>query len=778
VIVGEDGALRTRHRHAWIAYLGAVVALLGAYLAPVPEVVRTGLLGVAGIGAVVLTAAVVRRRRPRPARTWSLVPVCAGLFLVGGALRPWADGQPGLLAFAPDVFSLGGYLTFAIALGRMARAAGGLRREVVYDVLLAALTASAAAVQFLVLPVLELPGRSVPMSVVAAAYPLVDVVIVVMVLDLLLTAPRVVAHRWLGGAVACLLVGDVGYAVLGLQGLYVVPSAFDAPYLIAYFLLAVAVLHLPDPEETPATPVVSSFDAWSPARLVILGASSVGAAALVAIRSEGGWGGGGWGDRFTAFGLLCVLLGLVVARALTAVNGHAAAKAVLEHRATHDALTDLLGRDEFERRVDEELVRGHATGRRASAAAHLLFVDLDGFKLVNDTYGHVVGDELLCAVADRLLRLAPTRAVIGRLAGDEFVVAVAGESETAVDLARQLLGGLRTPVRLPVGEVGVSASIGIAEVTTTMAAALREADAAMYRAKSLGRNQFVVWDDSLRNEIGDEVEFELDLRGAVAEHSLEVHYQAIVSIASGAPRGVEALLRWTHPLHGPISPVEFVPVLEETGLIVDVGRFVLDTALGELRNWRDAGVVGDDFVVSVNVSPRQLLDPYFAETVRELLATHGVDGTSLLLEITESSMLQHDEQTLALLNSLRALGAGLAVDDFGTGYSALSYLRSFPVSRVKVDRSFVAGVGDHVGDEAVVRAVVAVSEALDLAVTAEGVETEQQRAVLQRLGVGHGQGWLWHKAQDSVRTAAYLSGFPVAHSVGPADRAPVQSTRG
>jgi diguanylate cyclase len=202
-------------------------------------------------------------------------------------------------------------------------------------------------------------------------------------------------------------------------------------------------------------------------------------------------------------------------------------------------------------------------------------------------------------------------------------------------------------------------------------------------------------------------------------------------------------------------------VLEETGLIVDVGRFVLDTSLAELRRWRDRGVVGSDFVVSVNVSPRQLLDPAFADVVAELLRVHGVDGSSLLLEITESSMLQHDGQTLDLLNALRAQGVGLAVDDFGTGYSALSYLRSLPVTRVKIDRSFVAGVGQHVGDEAVVRAVVAVSEALGLSVTAEGVETEEQREVLQRLGVGHGQGWLWHKAQNSASTADYLAGFPV-----------------
>jgi len=743
VSAGAVSGLRTAHRHAWIAHLATAVALVAVYLSPVPDVVRTGLLGLVGIGAVVVMAVVVRRRRTGPPFSWSLIPACAALFLVGGALRPWADQQIGVLQFCPDLFSLAGYVMFAVALGRMARAAGGLRREVVFDVLLATLTASAAAVQFLVLPVLDLPGQPVVMSALAGAYPLVDVVVVVLVLDLLLTAPGVVAHRWFGGAVACLLVGDLGYAVLGLQGIYVAPSTYDAPYLVGYFLIAVAVLHLPRQEQlVPRT----SFDAWSPVRLTVLCLSLAGAAFLASIRT-----GQGPTGQVVAFAVLCLMIGLLVARAVGAVNGQAAARAVLEHRATHDPLTDLLGRDEFERRVDID-----------PSGTTLLFVDLDGFKRVNDVYGHVAGDALLRVVADRLRRTVPASALVGRLAGDEFVLAV--PSDGAAELPGKLLHVLRAPARLPGGpggEVSLSASIGVAEVGSTMAVALREADSALSRAKAQGGDQAVVWDEALRREIGDEVEFELDLRTAVAERTLEVHFQAITSVATGAPRGVEALLRWIHPLHGPISPVAFVPVLEETGLIVDVGRFVLDTSLTELGRWRDLGVVGSDFVVSVNVSPRQLVDPAFADVVAELLRAHGVDGSSLLLEITESSMLQHDGQTLDLLNALRAQGVGLAVDDFGTGYSALSYLRSLPVTRVKIDRSFVAGVGQHVGDEAVVRAVVAVSEALGLSVTAEGVETEEQREVLQRLGVGHGQGWLWHKAQNSASTADYLARFPV-----------------
>jgi diguanylate cyclase (GGDEF)-like protein len=724
--------------------LGAVV-LTVVYLLPLPDAVRSTGMSVFGVSALVVSAVVVRRRRPGPAWSWSLVPVCAGLFLLGSALRPWANGRAGLAAFAPDPFSLAGYALLVVVLARMARAVGGLRREVVVDVLVASLAGAAAAVQFLVLPVLEVPGRSVVWSVLAGVYPLFDVVLVVLALDLIMSAPGVVAHRWLCGAVACLLVGDVGYAVMTRLGRSAPPTAFDAPFLVAYFLLVVAVLHLPRPGAAPVAPA-PTYDAWSAPRLVVLCVSLLGAAFLASVRTDQGLVG-----QVAAFTLLCVMIGLVLVRAVAAVNGQAAARAVLEHRATHDALTDLPGRDEFERRVT-----ALTAGSRGSGGHVVLFVDLDGFKRVNDTHGHVVGDLLLQEVSTRLRTVAPEGSVTARLAGDEFVLAVPGPEAAAVRCARDLLDALRRPVRLPVGDVLVSASVGVAPVLTTLSVALREADLAMYRAKSEGRNRFVLWDDALRRAVGDEVEFELDLRCAVAEQTLEVHYQAIVSIATGVPRGVEALLRWNHPLHGPISPAVFVPVLEETGLVLEVGQWVLDTALADLAGWRDAGVVGEDFLLSVNVSPRQLLEEEFADTVRDRLAAHGVAGTALLLEITESSMLEKDDRTLHLLDRLRGLGVGLAVDDFGTGYSALSYLRSFPVTRVKVDRSFVSGLGRDGTDAAVVRAVVAVSEALGLAVTAEGVETEEQRAVLAGLGVGHGQGWLWHRAESAGDVARHL----------------------
>jgi len=268
----------------------------------------------------------------------------------------------------------------------------------------------------------------------------------------------------------------------------------------------------------------------------------------------------------------------------------------------------------------------------------------------------------------------------------------------------------------------------------------------MYQAKRAGRHQWLLYDATMRSDRGAAIELELELRHAVDEGGLDLAYQLIVDIDDTRPVGTEALLRWERPLAGAVSPVVFVPILEETGLIEGVGLWALQRALRQLARWRREELVDEAFTMSVNVAPRQLLDPRFTERVAGLLRETGVDGTSLVLEITESAMLTEADAATVNLAGLRALGVGLAVDDFGTGYSALSYLRTLPVTRVKIDRSFVSQLGESRNDEALVRAVVAVSQALGLGVTAEGIETPAQHEVLRRLGVGHGQGWLWARA--------------------------------
>ncbi|WP_432493957.1 putative bifunctional diguanylate cyclase/phosphodiesterase [Kineococcus gypseus] len=733
---------------------GRVGALAAAccvllYPLPLPGGVRAALMLAVGALSVACQLIGVRVHRPAPRAAWRLMPWMAGLFLLGAVARPWSAGAGGAGAHLADAFTLSGYLVLGVALTRLVRAHGGLRREVVCDVGIVAAAGALAAARFLVEPTTSVPGRDALTSVLAGTYPLIDVVLLALAVDLVLSGPRHRSHRLLTAATAALLTGDLLYAVYGVQGVLVPPDPVNVPFLLAYLLIALATL---DPSQATGGGRAGAepLDAWSLRRLPLLAAALAALTALVALPA-----GDGRLQVATALAL-AVALCLLVLRAVSAVNGQARARAVLQHRASHDPLTGLPNRQELERLLEQRLAAPPA----APVRTWLLYVDLDGFKRVNDTWGHSGGDELLRAVADQLrevVREVPSRAVVARLSGDEFVILADGDAAGAEDLAQRVLHAVERPAHLSVAEVVLSASVGVAEAHTSAAATLRDADTAMYRAKNRGRAQWAVFDESMRTALGGEIELELALRYAVDEGALTVAYQAIVDLPAHRPVGVEALLRWERPLLGPVSPVDFVPVLEDSGLIVPVGRFVLRTAVHQLARWREAGLVDAAFVMSVNVSPRQLLHPSFPGAVEEVLAETGVEGASLTLEITESSVLSNDPSTTEVLQRLRRLGVGLAVDDFGTGYSALSYLRAFPVTAVKVDRSFVSGLDGSAGDAAVVRAVVGVARALGLHVTAEGVETPVQSRVLADLGVERGQGWLWHRAGAPDDVAALLA---------------------
>ncbi|NAZ87465.1 EAL domain-containing protein [Kineococcus sp. T90] len=744
------------------------------YLLPLPEAARTALLVAVALVSITCLVVGVRAHRPVPRSPWVFLPCVAVLFLGGTAVRPWGAEHGGAARYLEDAFLLPGYLLLAAALVRLVRAHGGLRREVLCDVGVVAAAGALAAARFLVVPAAELPGRDALTSVLAATYPLIDVLLLTLGVDLVLSGPRRRSHQLLTAALVALLVGDLLYAAYGVEGVLVPPEPANAPFLGAYVLVALAAVHPSQaPVAVPPAPAPAPLDAWSLRRLPLLGVALVAVTLLVAVPVPGG----GLALRVTTGLALAVVLGLLVVRAVSAVDGQARARAVLQHRANHDALTGLPNRQEVERLLSERLAAPAPPG----AATWLLYVDLDGFKRVNDTWGHSCGDELLRAVGARLRAAAPPPAVVGRLSGDEFVVLATTSAAAARELAQRVLGVVERPVPLRAAEVVVTGSVGVAEARGTADQTLRDADTAMYRAKRRGRAQWAVFDDSMRTAVDSEIELELDLRRAVEREELRVAYQAVVDLPAGTPAGVEALLRWERPGAGPVSPAVFVPVLEDSGLIVPVGRWVLRTAVRQLARWRAQGLAGPSFVMSVNVSPRQLLHPAFPGAVEELLREEGVDGAGLTLEITESSMLTSDAATTAVLERLRALGVALAVDDFGTGYSALSYLRALPVTAVKVDRSFVSGLHGSTGDEAVVRAVVAVGRALGLRVTAEGVETPEQARLLAELGVALGQGWLWHRAGPPGEVARLLRGEPTPLPPAPApagDGGGVSSPRG
>jgi diguanylate cyclase (GGDEF)-like protein/PAS domain S-box-containing protein len=419
-------------------------------------------------------------------------------------------------------------------------------------------------------------------------------------------------------------------------------------------------------------------------------------------------------------------------------------EAALTRLALQDPLTSLPNRALFLDRLALALRRQERDGRMVA----VLFVDLDRFKAVNDTLGHFAGDQLLVAVANRLGRILRPGDTIARLGGDEFAVVCEGleDPSGAEEIAIRILNTLSTPVRVEGQEVIASASIGIAvsEPNATPDTMLRDADTAMYQAKDAGRNRFHIFDPASRARIVARLHRAEELRVALDRSELRLHYQLEVDLAEEATTGVEALVRWEHPTLGLLSPSEFIEVAEETGLVVPLGDWVLREACRELAR-RDLGANPGGLRLSVNLSARQLAVPELIDTVRDVLAETGLGPARLCLEITESVLMDDVESSIEALLDLKALGVRLAIDDFGTGYSSLSYLRRFPVDVVKLDRSFVAGLGVDPAATAIVAAVVNLAHALGIVVVAEGVETQAQLVALRALRCDRAQGYYWNR---------------------------------
>jgi diguanylate cyclase (GGDEF)-like protein len=417
--------------------------------------------------------------------------------------------------------------------------------------------------------------------------------------------------------------------------------------------------------------------------------------------------------------------------------------------AYYDRLTGLPNRRLLHDRLEQALAGSARNGRHGA----LLFIDLDNFKLVNDTSGHEVGDQLLVEVARRLEACLGAAGGAARVGGDEFVALVEDLSENrheAAALAKKtgetILAALNAPYALPCGVRHSSPSIGVAMFSgggDTCEELLKQADIAMYEAKAAGRNALRFFDPDMQATLAVRAEAEAALRLAIREQRFVLHYQPQVD-CDGEWIGAEALLRWAHPERGLIAPGEFIPLAEETGLILPIGRWVLETACERLNAWaRDRR--SRDLHLSVNVSARQFGQPDFVEQVAETLRATGAPAERLVLELTESVVLDDVEGAADKMNALKTLGVGFAVDDFGTGYSSLAYLTRLPLDQIKIDRSFVRNLPGSANDAAVAHTIITLAESLGLAVIAEGVETEAQRRFLERHGCPSFQGFLFGK---------------------------------
>lgn len=435
--------------------------------------------------------------------------------------------------------------------------------------------------------------------------------------------------------------------------------------------------------------------------------------------------------------------------------------ATLRDAATLDALTGLTNRTEALRRLQ-------ITVATPDSRFAVLFVDLDQLKFVNDTLGHTAGDRFLQAVAARLTGCAGPAATIARFGGDEFLLLCPGVDSLngAEALGREIVEVLKQPLTIYGHAVALSASVGIAAHPPRVATGssdlvgdtgpsdlVGDADLAMYAAKRSGRNSVTVFTQDLREQAAARLMVEADLSMALAEGQFDCAFQPMVDISTGQVTAVEALLRWNSPTHGQIPPLKFIPAAEESGQIIAIGEFVLERACLQLVNWRAEGDHWHDIVMWVNISPRQLRDPGFTELVEQLLARTGLPAANLGLEVTESTLIDDPRSTSATLSSLRGRGIQVAIDDFGTGYSSMAQLKHLPVDVLKIDQQFIAEISSDPVNASIVAAIIALGRALGLQVTAEGVETQEQRSKLLALGCISGQGYLWSAPVGNRRLA-------------------------
>ena len=749
---------------------------------------------IVGGGAAAALIIGSRRYGARPRWPWLLLAAASALFVVGAILRPWSTEQSGAIQLIGDAFTLPGYVLMFAALVGFLTVKHGPKRHAVIDGMLLGIGAGLIFALMFSVPTAEIADRSVAVSTVAGLYPIFDLVLVLLVANVAFTtAVRGPSYLMLIGSMVLLLVGDIGYAIIGLDGTLNGNRLIDLPFLLGFVLIGACALHPSMRHIGRRTPL--PVQAWSWRRLLLLiPALAVPFVLTAAIANQSTLG------RIILAVGGSLMVALLLLRAVSAVQAYAAAQREYEYQATHDHLTALPNRALLVDHVGQILARP----ADAERPLWLFFLDLDGFKLVNDSWGHYAGDRVIVEVARRLRRTVPGGASVARVGGDEFVIAHVCTADEAITLAERVLACLTLPLQATASDVVVSGSIGIAGSVTaavprtdpdeardpqaagsalvTAEGLLRDADTAMYQAKAEGRGRWVLFDTTMHDRVRDRIDIELALRHALAHDQLRLAYQPIVRLSGARLAGVEALIRWEHPTKGTIAPTKFIPVAEETGLISDLGRWVIREALRQLAEWRRNDVVADDFWLSINVSPRQLRDPRLPGELAEALVENGLSGASVMLEITESVMVDGSQVTDQVMADLRGLGVRLVVDDFGTGFSALGYLRRHPVTGVKIDRSFVGGLGTNAEDEEIVRAVVAMSSALGLTVVAEGVQTQSQRDVLQALGVVYGQGWLWGRPQDPEtfarlrRPAAIGRGADLARVTRPTPDQPKRST--
>jgi diguanylate cyclase (GGDEF)-like protein len=739
-----------RYAKLWCVWLAVGSLATGGYcLLPLGGLAANIAYNVIGLtsGLVILVA--VRLHRPARPSTWYWFAAGQITWVAGDVVYEYCEY---VLHWQPspspaDAFYLVAYPMLVAGLLLMIRGQGGRDLAGLID---AAIVATGLGLVFWVVvmhPIAADSSASALQRAISVAYPAADVLLLAMLARLFLgSATRTANLRLLGVAVILMLVADVAYSALTLYSDYT-DGLLDAGWLLSYVTWAAAALH-------PSMRTAGATRADRPAgmgrgRVILLAVSSLLAPAMLVVP----WIGSNGGARLAIAAGAVVLFLLVLLRMSGFVAQVQRQGRQLEEQVMRDDLTGLANRRKF----DRELGTAIAVGR-----PQVVLLDLDGFKSVNDELGHAVGDRLLGVLADRLLRAAPRHALVARMGGDEFAVLLPDAAPAdAVGAVAKIAEALREPIRADGHELLVGAGIGLADGAGVdePGELLRRADIAMYAAKENGE-PYRWYTPELDHRAGEEVRLGAELRTALDTGQFRLVYQPIVELPHGRIVAVEALVRWDHPERGLIGPVDFIPVAERNGLIVELGSWILREACLRTARWRAELGSAAPQRISVNVSARQLARPDFAGVVVAALAATGLPAGCLTVEVTETAVFRGG-RALDALHELRALGVRIALDDFGTGHSSLGLLQTVPVDVLKVDKSFVDNITMAGRHTVIAEALIQVSNGLGLTAVAEGVETAEQATELHRLGYRFAQGYhfgrpvpepdfLGHALPDSV----------------------------
>jgi diguanylate cyclase (GGDEF)-like protein len=693
-----------------------------------------------GVAVMLAFGFAVASRLERHRSAWLTILVGQACFLIGDVCLSLLehvfhnDAYPNI----GDIFYVAGYPFIAVGLVMLLRSRGTSRDAGgVIDGFIVATSLGVLLWVFFVEPTAFDSSLPVFERLVSVAYPAGDLLLIAIGAQLAVRHVRRQAPYWMVAVgLLALLVSDLGYLYQTLYGVYTERDPIDFGWWISYALIVAVLLH-PRVGDIAAAPNRST-PSLSPRRIVLLSLVTIAAPLTIAGRSAAGASL----QLPVLLGGTVILFGLVVLRLVVMASELEASRTLLLHEATHDALTGLGNRSLFSQQIDEALASG--------VPIAVLCLDLDDFKLVNDSLGHPAGDFVLQVVGERLSGLLRPGDAVARLGGDEFAMLVSDpDAATGGAVAQRALMAVRQPIGLPDGPIVHSnVSVGVAHSgnESSVEALLRDADIAMYTAKQSGKAHHEIFQPGMRQDMLARMEMRVELGEALARNEFILHYQPIVEVDTGRTVGVEALLRWEHPRRGRVEPLQFIPLAEETELIIPIGRWVLMEAC---RRAVELDPSPDGLEIAVNVSAVQLRHPGLVEDVMRALANTGLDPSRLILELTESAVINDIESAAITLCELRTHGVRIALDDFGAGYRSLQHLRAFPVDIVKLDRSFVISSIEE--DSTVLSGLIEMAKNLGMETVGEGIEEPGQLDILRSLHCRYAQGFLFARPMSSER---------------------------